>query len=293
MTRNNEGRTQIPPEIFEQFMKQQEEKFTSQQPQIPQQPQNNNTGYHVPTDFVTLPSKGMFYSQGHPWCNKEMVEVRYMTTREEDIITSPGLIQKGVVYDKLVESVCVDRIVANKILPGDKAAILINCRKNAYGDEYKFDNECTVCGTPYTKKVNLSELKNKEINYEAYNMTNEKTFVVQTPISKATVEFKLYDSQDEDFITKQVESRRRHNLPDDIVVNTHRRLIVSVNGDSTHPTINGFISSLLLKDSRFLQKAYVSVKPDVNLSYTHDCVMCGHENEGGVPFGANFFWSDV
>lgn len=294
MTRNNEGRTQIPPELLEQFMRQQEEKFTNQAPPAPAPVQTaQSTGYSVPTDFVDLPSQGRFYSQDHPWCGKDKIEVRFMTTREEDILTSPALAQKGLTFDKLIESVCVDRVSAKTILPGDKAAILVNCRKNAYGDEYEFDVACEACGTPFTTSVKLSDMKNKEVDYSQYNITSNNTFSVTTPISKAQVEFKMYDSSDEEYIAKQNESRRKHNLADETVLLTHRRMILSVNGDPSPATINAFASSLLLKDSRFLQKSYLSVKPDVDMVYEHTCDVCYHENKGGVPFTANFFWADV
>ena len=295
MTRNNEGRTQIPPELFEQFMKQQEEKYTQQPQQAAPQPIPNVNvgGYSVPTDFVDLPSQGKFYPENHPWYNKEQVEVRFMTTKEEDIITSPALAQKGLTFDKLIESVCVDRVAAKTILPGDKSAILINCRKNSYGDEYEFDSFCQVCESPYTEKIKLSELKNKEIDYCGYNITSNNTFVVTTPVSKVSVEFKMYDAKDEDHINKQAETRRRHNLPEETVAATHRRMIQSVNGEVNEAVINSFVGSLLLKDSRFLQKSYLAVKPDVDLVHEHKCVVCGHENKGGVPFGASFFWSDI
>jgi hypothetical protein len=295
MTRNNEGRTQIPPEMFEQFMKQQEQKFTQQTPEPASTPPPNVNvgGYSVPTDFVDLPSQGRFYPENHPWFNKDRIEVRFMTTKEEDIITSPVLAQKGLTFDKLIESVCIERISAQTILPGDKAAILINCRKNAYGDEYEFDSLCEVCESPYTETIKLSELKNKNVDYSSYNITPDNTFVVTTPISKASVEFKMYDSTDEEHIAKQAESRRRHNLPEETVGITHRRMIRSVNGDANPAVINTFVGSLLLKDSRFLQKAYLAVKPDVDLVHKHSCTVCGHENKGGVPFGASFFWTDI
>jgi hypothetical protein len=295
MTRNNEGRTQIPPELFEQFMKQQEQKFTQQTPEPASTPAPNVNigGYSVPTDFVDLPSQGRFYPENHPWFNKDRIEVRFMTTKEEDIITSPALAQKGLTFDKLIESISVDRVSAKTILPGDKSAILINCRKNAYGDEYEFDSFCQVCESPYTETIKLSELNNKEINYLDYSITPNKTFIVTAPVSNASVEFKMYDSTDEDYISKQAETRRRHNLPEETVAVTHRRMIQSVNGETSEAVINSFVGSLLLKDSRFLQKSYLAVKPDVDLVHKHSCTVCGHENKGGVPFGASFFWTDI
>ena len=293
-TRDNSGRTQIPPEIFEQFMKQQEQKAMQSVQPAPQQTMTtvNVSAYSVPTDFVDLPSQGRFYSESHPWYNKKTIEVRFMTTKEEDIITSPSYAQRGLIFDKLIESVSVDRVSANTLLPGDKVAIILNCRKNAYGDDYEFRSVCGNCAEIYDKSIKISELEALDIDFDAYNITQNNTFVVETPLSKNKVEFKLYDSEDEDYINSQTETRKKHNLPEDRVSITHRRLIVSIDGDTNPMTINTFASSMLLRDSRFLQKSYLAVKPDVDMSYEHTCKECGHLNKGGVPFGANFFWVD-
>tara|TARA_R110002020_G_scaffold306657_5_gene522608 strand:+ start:1088 stop:1984 length:897 start_codon:yes stop_codon:yes gene_type:complete len=297
MTRDNSGRTQIPPEVFEQFMKQQEQKAMQAAQAVPQPVQPtvatvNVAAYNVPTDFVDLPSEGRFYPQNHPWHNKKTIEVRFMTTKEEDIITSPSYVQRGVVFDKLIESVSVDRVLSKTLLPGDKLAVILNCRKNAYGDEYEFKSICQNCSAVYNKTIKISEIKNLDIDFEAYNITDRNTFVVEAPISKATVEFKLFDSEDEEYINNQIENRKKHNLPEDSVATTHRRLIVSVNGDTNPNTINSFANSLLIRDSRYLQKCYVAVKPDVNTTYEHTCEECGYDNQGGMPLGAGFFWID-
>ena len=101
--------------------------------QFPEQPPTQQAGYSLPTDFVKLPSKGKFYPEEHPLHNQEDVEISFMTTKEEDILTSPAYNKKGIVFDKLIDSLLVDkRIKASKMLLGDKNAIIINARMNAY-----------------------------------------------------------------------------------------------------------------------------------------------------------------
>ena len=99
-------------------------------------------GYTVPTDIVVLPSGGKFYPQGHPWHNKTEVEVKYMTAKEEDILVTPSYMSRGITLDKLIESIAVDNIVAETLLEGDKNAIIVNARKNAYGAEYVVALNC-------------------------------------------------------------------------------------------------------------------------------------------------------
>ena len=160
--RNNEGRTQIPPELLEQFMKQQEEKFDNQQPAPAPQAAPATTGYQVPTDFVELPSKGTFYNPNHPWHNKESVEVRYMTTKEEDILSSEAYAKAGIMFDRLIESVTVDRVDSNTLLPGDRNAILISSRASGYGNLYETKINCPSCDERSQLTFDLLNKKTKE-----------------------------------------------------------------------------------------------------------------------------------
>ena len=286
--RNNEGRTQIPPELLEQFMKQQEAKFDNQQPAPAPQTAPAATGYQVPTDFVELPSKGMFYSPSHPWHNKESVEVRYMTTKEEDILSSEAYAKAGVMFDRLIESVTVDRVDSTTLLPGDRNAILINARKNSYGNEYEFVIGCNTCLSDVECSISLSDLGSVEIDLE--RVTENNTVCVTLPLSNKEVEFKIMTAGDLKQINKAAEQQKKHGIQPNETVELHRRMIVSVDGNNNPNTINGFIQSMLLKDSKFLKKQYNSFSPDVDFTFQQECKECGHLNKGGVPIGANFFW---
>ena len=290
--RNNEGRTQISPELLEQFMKQQEEKFTANQstatPPPPTQ-QQTTSGYQVPTDFVELPSKGLFYPPNHPWHMKETVEVRYMTTREEDILSSEAYAKAGIMFDRLIESVTVDNIDSKTLLPGDRNSILINARKNSYGNIYEFATMCEGCYQGMEASVDLSTLKIVEIDID--KVTDNNTVCITLPISKAEVEFKIMTNGDISEINKAIEQQRKHGLQPNETMELHRRMIVSVNQDQSPANINGFIASMLIKDSRYLKTQYSEFSPDVDFTYEKECEHCGHENKGGVPVGTNFFWS--
>lgn len=286
--RNNEGRTQIPPELLDQFMKQQEEKFAKQP--LPQQQPKTTTGYQVPTDFVELPSKGLFYPENHPWHNKEKIEVRYMTTREEDILSSDAYAKAGVMFDKLIESVAIDRVDSTTLLPGDRNAILINARKNSYGSNYNFAILCLNCYENLECSVDLADLQSIQIDLD--KVTDNNTVSVELPASKKKVEFKIMTSGDISQVTKSTEQQKKHGIQPNESVELHRRMIVSIDGDNSPMTINTFAQSMLLKDSRFLKSQYVKFSPDVDFSYEKKCEKCDHLNKGGVPVGANFFWSD-
>ena len=290
--RNNEGRTQIPPELLEKFMKQQEEKMvgTPVPTPSPVPPPVQTGGYQVPTDYVELPSGGKLYPDGHPSKDKDKIEVRYMTTKEEDILANQNYAKAGVLFDKLIQSIVVDRVNTDTILPGDKNAIIINARKNSYGEDYSFTSLCDNCFADFEHTINLSELKSVDIDFS--KISNNNTLTVELPVTKKMVEFKIATSADLKRVAQQVEMRTKHGLEVSETSELHRVMIVAIDGNTDSNFIASFASQMLVKDSRYLKKQYENMKPDVDFTYVHSCTQCGHENKGGVPVGTNFFWSD-
>jgi|3_EtaG_2_1085321.scaffolds.fasta_scaffold11137_2 hypothetical protein len=287
MTSRNKARTQVDPALLEQFMKQQEAKYVPPPP-LPQ----TTSAYSVPTDFVALPSKGEFYSEGHPWHKKEKVEVKFMTTKEEDILTSPAYAREGLTFNKLIESVAIDAISADSLLVGDKNAILVNARKNAYGKEYDFYALCENCLEGHEIVADLEVTKIKDIGNSSCHHNPDGTFVVDLPQSKDKVHFRLFFGEDEKIIREQEEARKKHKLPFEKIIAVHRQMIIAINENKEPNYIEQYIQKMLIRDSRALQKAYNETKPDVIVEYSFNCKSCDHRNQGGVPFGADFFWPD-
>ena len=62
--------------------------------------------HKFPTEIVDLPSKGLLYPKGHPLA-KGTIEMKYMTAKEEDILTNQSFIKQGIVLDKLFKAVLV------------------------------------------------------------------------------------------------------------------------------------------------------------------------------------------
>ena len=76
--------------------------------------------YEFATEIVSLPSQGKCYPETNPLSSGN-IELKYMTAREEEILTSQSLIKKGVVLDKLFEAIIVDKGVnPDDIILGDK-----------------------------------------------------------------------------------------------------------------------------------------------------------------------------
>lgn len=251
--------------------------------------------YESPTDFVDLPSRGKFYSKDSPLYGAEKIEVRYMTAKEEDLLVSPGLLRAGIAIDRVIESLVVDkRIRAKDLLIGDKNAILMNIRKNAFGDDYEFSYSCASCGAVNKHTEHFSNLEIKEIETrEDCVVTEDGTIMMKLPKSGATVELKFLKGEDELAIEQIIQKRESSKLPTENLITRYRYMIVSVNGNDDQSLIMDFINSMPIMDSRYLRSRYSEMNPNVEFNYSSDCNKCGFTNQGGVPITANFFWPEL
>ena len=176
------------------------------------------------------------------------------------------------------------------LLTGDKNAILIALRIDGYGEDYEINVSCPACSTSKKEVVDLSQLGVKGLN-TSVETTEEGTFVVELPRTKARVELKLMDGNDEKYVAEANRKQKKYGIERPLA-NQYSRMIVSVNGDADPSVVSSFASSMPAFDSRFLRKAYKAVNPDVDMSFHFQCSHCGHEQGMEVPITANFFWVD-
>ena len=184
------------------------------------------TEVKFPTEVVDLPSKGLLYPKDSPLSSGQ-IEIKYMTAREEDILTSANLIKKGIVVEKLIEALIVDKSIdADELLVGDKNAVLVAARILAYGKEYEVDvNGQTVV-------VDLTQLKDKKLD-ESMVKNGANEFDFELPATKRKLTFKLLTSADDKQIDKEVKGYEK--IGDGIGYELTTRLkhmIISVDGDS-------------------------------------------------------------
>jgi len=249
--------------------------------------------YTPPTDIVHLPSKGKFYPEGHPLRGRESVEIYFMTTKEEDILVNAGYNREGIVYNKLIESILVDKSIdPSSFILGDRNAILINARKNAYGDDYGVRISCEECFINNELKISLESIGNKKTDHSNVELTPQGTFLSKLPKSEALVELRILTGEDEREMQAQAQRRIKHNLPEEPITGRYAYMIRSVSGNVDPIFVKNFISNMPIADSRFIRKTYLDVMPDVDFVYKYDCKECGHTNQGGVPFTGDFFWPD-
>ena len=243
--------------------------------------------YKFPTEVVDLPSKGHFYVEGHP-LSKGKVEIKYMTAREEDILTSQNLIQRGTVIDVLLQSLIVDKkIKIDDMLIGDKNAIMVAARILGYGKEYQF----TYDGEEQT--TDLSKLDSKKIDFSklARGM-NEFSF--ELPNSKRTITFKLLSSKDEKNIASEIKAKQRISKERSSELTTRlKHMILSVDGKSEKSHINNFVDNEFLSvDSLAFRQHLTSITPDVDMTTTV-VDSAGKETEVTIPVTVRFFWPNT
>lgn len=246
----------------------------------------------IPTETVTLPSKGLVYPETSPLAKGE-IEMRYMRAVDEDILTNINFIRQGTAIDKLLKSLIVSPIDIDDLIVGDKNAVLFAARILGYGKDYtfKFRNEATGREEEYT--VDLTTLKEKEID-EVLFEKGKNEFKHTLSKSGNVVTFKLLTGKDEKSIDAEIKGLQKVN-PDGSFENTTRlkHMITSINGKTDQASIRDFVENhLLAPESRELKKIYNDVSPDIDTVVTVE--KGGYVQEGVViPININFFWPDA
>ena len=247
--------------------------------------------YKFPTEVVNLPSRGKLYPKDNP-LSKGEVELKYMTAKEEDILTSINLIRKGIVIDKVIESLVVDKkIKVDDLLIGDKNALMISARILGYGKEYDVKATCAECSVTGDLKVDCTQLKDIEVSDDV----KENKFSMKLPTTKVEIEFKLLNSAEEKLVEKDVEAMKKIQ-PDIDYTNSFRfkRMILSVDGETTKSSINDFVDNKFLAlDSLEFRKHLNTITPGVDMGYPFECNHCSHTQEVVVPLGTGFFWPNA
>ena len=242
-----------------------------------------------PSEEVTLPSKGLLYPQDHP-LSKGVVEIKYMTAREEDILTNQNFIKNGTVIDKLLKSLIVTKFNYNDLLVGDKNAILVAARILGYGSEYSFkykDQETTV---------DLSEIEDKEFDEKLIlDKNNPNEFSFHLPYSKKDITFKLLSHGDDLKINSEVKGLKKISKTTNVEsVTRWKHIILSLEGNYDKKTIREFVDNqLLARDARALRQHIVDIQPDVDLTVDLELSDGTLEENVSLPIGVGFFWPDV
>ena len=252
--------------------------------------------FATPTMFVDLPSKGLFYPEGHPLHNVDQVEIRFMTAKEEDILTSQSLLKKGVAIDRMLQSVIINKsIKLTDMLVGDKNALIIAARISGFGADYAVEITCPSCGEQGEHSFDLDEVgANSWEDFEDLEIerSDNGRFTVTTPRTNTKVELRLLVGEDEKYLAKLTASKKKKKLPETTMTDQLRRVITAVNGDSNRSLIESFINNAPAIDTRYIRGVYKKVVPNIDLKQEYACPNCGFDSEMEVPLTAKFFWAE-
>jgi hypothetical protein len=242
--------------------------------------------FKLPTEVVELPSKGKLYPADSPLASGK-VEMKYMTAKEEDILTNANYIKQGIVIDKLLKSLLVSNVDYNDLLVGDKNAMMVAARILAYGKEYEFEYD----GVKQT--VDLSNIEPKPLSPELEKAT-ENEFSFTLPSTGNIITFKLLTHGEDIRIDQEVRGLQKINK-DNVSEVTVRlaHLVTSINGSRDQKDIRDFVNNYFLaRDAREFRKFYNSINPDLDLSTTV-VNSIGEEEDVDLPIGLTFFWPDA
>ena len=242
------------------------------------------------TEIVELPTKGRFYPEGHPLSTGK-IEMKYMTAKEEDILTNQSYIKNGIVLDKLFKSLIVTPIEYNDILLGDKNAIMVAARVLGYGKDYEItvtDDE----GNKQKQTIDLTQLDDKEIDWSIFD--KEDPFTFQLPVSKRSVTIRFLTHGMQRKIDAELKGLAKLKKSPAELTTRLKHTITAVDGNDDNATIRKFVDNELLAiDSRALRKYIESITPDINMNIECESEETGEPFRSRLSIGLDFFWPDI
>tara|TARA_R110000803_G_scaffold108661_3_gene177011 strand:- start:4371 stop:5120 length:750 start_codon:yes stop_codon:yes gene_type:complete len=246
----------------------------------------SETKFKFPTEIVDLPSKGLLYDKENPLSSGK-IEMKYMTAKEEDILTNQSYISNGTVLDRLLKALIVSKVDYNDLIVGDKNALLIAARILGYGNDYVI----TYKGEEV--KIDLSIIDNKKITNKDFE-SGKNEFPFTLPKSGTVITFKLLTHGDEMKIEKEIKGLKKINPNGSPELSTRLKyMIVSVDGSSEKKDVREYVDNYFLaQDSRALRNYIKDFQPDVNLKVPVETIQ-GGEEDIQVPIGLTFFWPDA
>jgi hypothetical protein len=240
------------------------------------------------SEIIELPSKGKLYPEGHP-CSDGKIEVKYMTAKEEDILTSANLVKKGIVIDRLLDSlILTPNVRGDDLLIGDKNALMVAARILAYGPEYACELTDPDTGEKQDYTFNLADCPFKHVE----DGVTENLFDFTLPISKKKIKFSLLTGKDERLIGEDLKASKKTGTGISPELTTRFRYIIKeVEGDNSPAVINNIAQNILARDSMALREEITRVQPDIQLKQYIE--LGGETVEVDIPMTVTFFWPNT
>ena len=242
--------------------------------------------FKIPTEEITLPSKGLIYPKDNPLSSGK-VEMKYMTAKEEDILTNQNYIKQGVVIDKLLKSLIVDKkINYDEMVTGDRNAVLISARILGYGKDYNFKYD----GEEVT--IDLTELETRYLD-ETTMLDGKNEFAYTLPYTNTSITYKLTTNRDEKKIESEIKGLKKIDKNASPELSTRlKHMILSVNGETDEKVVRDFVDNYMLaRDSRAFREHIRETQPDIEMKFNFMGAN-GVEEDAVVPMTAGFLWPD-
>ena len=257
----------------------------------PQQTQQAAPTFDFPTQVISLPSEGKVYAESNP-LSKGTLEIKYMTAREEDILADRNLINKGIVLQKLLESVVVQPGVnVDDLVIGDINAVYLATRMLGYGPDYDVEITDPFSGEKQKVTIDLSAIQTKDIDYSRLNSQNR--YELTLPVSKKKLIVRLLTHKDEKDISQETQAMERLTKGKSVgtdVTTRFKYMIVEVDGNSDRGFINKFVPNMLAGDTKALRNFFKELSPDLNMKYDFVSEITGESEALDIPFGISFFY---
>ena len=259
--------------------------------QQPQPTQQATAGFDFPTQVISLPSEGRCYAESNP-LSKGTLEIKYMTAREEDILADRNLINKGIVLQKLLESVVVQPGVnVDDLVVGDINAVYLATRMLGYGADYDVEISDPFSGEKQKVTIDLSKLQTKDINLDILNPQNK--YELTLPVSKKKLVVRLLTHKDEKDINQEIQALERLSkgkTTSTDVTTRFKYMIVEVDGNTDRGLINKFVPNMLAGDTKALRNFFKEISPDMNMTFEFVSEVTGDTEALDIPFGISFFY---
>ncbi len=246
-----------------------------------------------PTEFVELPSQGLFYPEDHPLHQTDTVEIKHMTAREEDILTSETLLKKGVAINRMISSLIVDKnIRVETLLLGDKNALLIAARTTGFGPLYQVNTTCPACYQKADTAFDLNEITTTEFKElpEGVEVVDNGLFALELPRSKVTLTVRLLTAADEEILARNADNKKKFKKESSAITDLLKAIVVGANEHTDRATIDKFVEMMPMQDVSYLRKKYEKVKPDMDVNFDFECPACSYVGKVVMPMSAEFFW---
>lgn len=249
-------------------------------------------GWEVPVDNAPLPSQGVVYPAHSPLHGKEVIAIKAMTAKEEDILMSRAYSKSGTTITELIRSCVVDKnFEPGDLLLGDRQALLVAIRITGYGADYKLDIDCPACDKRGLGEFDLSQLPLQTLVIDPVSPgLNE--FSTTLPVTKKKVTFKFLTGKDEQEMNVLVERRKKllGEAAENLVTTRLAYQTLSIDGITDKNKIGTFINNMPARDSLHLREFIRKNEPGLSMKSNYHCSHCAADSEVVLPIGVSFFW---